>query len=393
MANRATLVHGLGNPFPDELLYSVAARRQSHMRYPSQKGVLDEFFGTETATATLELPGRCAHLKRVVVGRPDWCHHIVEELTLYPWYAPFLPPERAALIRERMLHEDGNGLHILAGITNGGVPNQRYLRYCPECLGRELREPRIDTPAGKTWLKPYWHRLHQITGIDVCPTHEVRLVNSEIRRGLTRQTFHCPPERIERAQPCTEPILLKVARLGEALLSKAWQLPEGVSPMEAHRRLVAAKGFTTPGGQMRLAELVARVKQALPDDYRVLTNCSLGNRPEKTWVAHLLNKDQAHAPIRHLLFLAALDTTLEEFFAAKAPAAPALPVSACGNPLCTQRHLPVTATAHQYSSSSRCMMADYACTTCGREWRERTDKLLPTPATAIPVPTIADIAA
>ncbi len=377
MASRPPLVHGLDNPFQDELLYSLAARRQRHMGYPDQKAVIEEFFGVTTATATLELPGRLAHLKTVAVGRPAWCHHIVEELTLFPWYAPFLPPGRAALIRERMLHEDGNGLHILAGITTGGVPIQRFLRYCPECLSRELREPTIDGKEGRTRLKPYWHRLHQITGIEVCPTHQVRLENSDIPRGLARQTFHAPPQRIKQAQPCTEPILLKVARLGEALLSKVWQLPEGVSPMEAHRRLVAAKGFTTPGGQIRLAELVAHIKKALPDDYLALINSSLGNKPEKTWVAHLLNKDQAHAPTRHLLFLAALDTTLEEFFTAKAPAAPALPISACGNPLCSQRHLPVTATAHQYSSSSRCMMADYACTTCGREWRERTDKLRP----------------
>ncbi len=210
------------------------------------------------------------------------------------------------------------------------------------------------------------------------------LVNSEVKRHR-RQNRHCyewPPIELAwhaQPKPAADATLLRVAQMGAALLSKKWQLPEGVTPTQAWHRLLTLKGYTLLSGQVKLAELVEVVRQTYKDDYltRINSRLSAGElplRPGKTWVAQLLNKENAHAPIRHLLLLVALNATLEEFFAATVAPAPPMPTSACGNPLCKQRDRLVAARSHQYCPSARGMVAKYRCEPCGREWRERTDR-------------------
>lgn len=216
-------------------------------------------------------------------------------------------------------------------------------------------------------------------------------------RRQDRHRFEWPPLELAsgRCRAGTDATLLRVAQTGAALLTKKWQLPDGVTPTQAWHRLLTLKGYTLPSGQVKLAELVELVRQTYTDDYltRINSRLSAGElplRPGKTWVAQLLSKENAHAPIRHLLLLVALNATLEEFFAATVAPAPPLPTSACGNPLCILREIPVPAHTHHYSPSARGMVAEYRCKPCGREWRERTDKA---PAPERPAPPSSKVAA
>ena len=389
-------IHHFPGPRPDELFYSVASRFCWNIRYPSNRITMESLFGCEHVVATIEFPTRLAYLQEHL--DPDDPTHpcksdtLIDQTTLLPWYAPFLPPARVTQMRETMLHGTGEGLHTMAGIVAGGVPTPAFIRYCPACMKdtiaqheyrlrnfSERRRSLIHIPHPL-----YWQRLPQMSGIEVCPTHNVHLENSEVmrHRRQDRHRFEWPPIELgwgSRCRPGTDATLLRVAQMGAALLSKQWQLPAGVTPTQAWHRLLTLKGYTLLSGQVKLAELVEVVRQTYTDDYltRINSRLSAGElplRPGKTWVAQLLNKENAHAPIRHLLLLVALNATLEEFFAATVAPAPPMPTSACGNPLCILREIPVPAHTHHYSPSARGMVALYRCEPCGREWRERTDK-------------------
>lgn len=379
------VLHCFPTPYPDELFYSLAARQRRSNGLISDRDQLLELFDNDHIVASVELPTRLAAFQSRLRDTAHPCKQadLIERHTLFSWYAPFMRAEQAAKVRNLMLHGTGEGVHTIVGIVAGGVPAPEFLRYCPTCLKEDRDNLPSDYRIGKVPL--YWRRLHQMSGIEVCPIHKVFLEASESRRQRrqNRHGFEVPDMTITwsvspRPIGPDEAAQLQVAQLGAELLAKDWRLPAGVTPVMAWRRLLAAKGMSLPSGRIQLQELVDRVSRKFSEDYLASIHCELNLfiRPlkaEKTWVGQLLHKDQTHAPIRHLLLLAALDASLEEFFTAKEPVVPEAPQSACGNAVCRDREALVTAHTHGYSATARGMVAEYRCDTCGREWRGRTD--------------------
>ena len=84
--------------YPGELLYSGIARYQIRSGNLSPKSNIEELFNSRSITATADLP--CG-LDNLVQNLPSYSSITTESLiqnhTLYPFYAPFLPPKRASL--------------------------------------------------------------------------------------------------------------------------------------------------------------------------------------------------------------------------------------------------------------------------------------------------------
>ena len=103
--------------YPGELLYSGIARYQIRSGNLSPKSNIEELFNSRTITATADLP--CG-LDNLVQNLPSYSSITVESLiqnyTLYPFYAPFLPPKRAREIKDSMKSARGGNIHTLAGI-------------------------------------------------------------------------------------------------------------------------------------------------------------------------------------------------------------------------------------------------------------------------------------
>ncbi|MEO1673589.1 MAG: TniQ family protein, partial [Cyanobacteria bacterium J06631_2] len=82
--------------YPGELLYSAIARYQIRSGNLSPKVTIEELFGSRTITATADLP--CG-LDNLVANLPPYssvtAESLIEDHTLYTFYAPFLPPKRA----------------------------------------------------------------------------------------------------------------------------------------------------------------------------------------------------------------------------------------------------------------------------------------------------------
>src|SRR5208283_2598978 len=144
-----TMIHGFPIPYPDELFYSLVARRAARLRYPEQRAVLREVFGTHAVAGTLEFPCGLWYLQQAVPdGHPCANESLLSSTTLLPWYAPFLPAERVIQLKQRMLYGSGSTTYSHAGKLDGRVPQPLLMRFCPECL----REDKI---AGR---ELYWRR-------------------------------------------------------------------------------------------------------------------------------------------------------------------------------------------------------------------------------------------
>ena len=128
------------DPYPDELLYSLCARFSDVMRYPAKDGAFRELFGVKEMGTLATLPTGLDRLVTLLPPRARYTtQRLIEEHTLFPYYAPFLPPERALALQKAMKGRALTNTLALAGISAHHTPLPQWLRYCPKCVEADRR--------------------------------------------------------------------------------------------------------------------------------------------------------------------------------------------------------------------------------------------------------------
>jgi len=173
--------------YPDEILYSVLSRYH-HRACNNRPGITNlSVFDTEQISTNIDFSFniRALHSK-LPSCTSRTSQNLIETLTLYKLYKPFNTKEWSDRVVEEML---GPFSHLSRmykmprmigrGSESKGIStyyrktkNQetRFLRHCPICL-------RTDS---ENLGEAYWHRSHQIYGIDVCHKHGSRLIESDV---------------------------------------------------------------------------------------------------------------------------------------------------------------------------------------------------------------------
>lgn len=167
--------------YSDELLYSAIARyciRSGNTRIVHN---LEDLFGTRCCIATMELPTNLDALtQNMPVGTKYTSEYFIDNHTLFPFYAAFVPPERSEQIKTTMKNGEGAVSYIRMGLLSTSIQLNTHLRFCPECLKEDV------SLSGEA----YWHRLHQVSGVMVCSKHGLPIYNStELVRGGNRQKY------------------------------------------------------------------------------------------------------------------------------------------------------------------------------------------------------------
>jgi hypothetical protein len=76
--------------------------------------------------------------------------------------------------------ENGSKIYSELGLSNSYIKLNRYLRYCPECVEEDI----------KLYGETYWHRMHQVAGLNFCIKHMNPLYNSTATaRLMNRQEY------------------------------------------------------------------------------------------------------------------------------------------------------------------------------------------------------------
>lgn len=208
----------LPRPYPDELIYSVFARFQSHLGVQSPARVLTMLFGRRSLAATTDLTGRLARLAGVLGDQWHMAPETVAlRFTLLPYYTAFLSREAADAALAALATDAPSGLHTRLGICAGKVKFAPWLRFCRQCLTRDI----------ESYGETYWHRAHQLPGVLVCPEHGEALQFScassrpaQSRRfapaDITYCSSHAPAEQFPRQM---HERLLEIARRSAGLLA------------------------------------------------------------------------------------------------------------------------------------------------------------------------------
>ena len=158
--------------YPDELLYSMFARYYERSGYMAYIFAAEDLFQNKNERPDVEFINRLTQDAQSVIHKKMSADEVIMNNTMFPYYGRFLGKERRTEAYFALLNTDGNYRNLLP------IPKakkQRFLRYCPICLNRDRDK------YGET----YWHRIHQMQSIDICPIHFCVLQNTDIAIGST----------------------------------------------------------------------------------------------------------------------------------------------------------------------------------------------------------------
>lgn len=162
---------GLPAPLPDELGISLLARYLRNWGYVDRGGLARQVFGT--ANRVLHgacTPGLTALGQSLRHRGQSTGHQFLRRHTLVPYLLSSTPLAAARATATRVATVDVRSLHALLHLQAFDSVFVSHLQFCHVCVATERYY----------YGEPYWHRLHQVTGIAHCPTHGHRLFSSEV---------------------------------------------------------------------------------------------------------------------------------------------------------------------------------------------------------------------
>ena len=160
--------------YPDELLYSQLARYHVRSGNLAYIFTAEQLFQTKTVRPDVEFLNSYTQDTLSVITSTMSLADVIMKHTMFPYYGRFLKLERrmrayGSLVAMRTDYRK----HLPIPMNRDG--GRRYLRYCPVCAQNDRDE------YGET----YWHRIHQMVGIDICPIHHCYLIDSDIATDST----------------------------------------------------------------------------------------------------------------------------------------------------------------------------------------------------------------
>ena len=356
------------DPYSDELLYSVCARYSNQAQYPDKKSVVQELFGISTALAVIDLP---AHLGNLIAALPLGHHYTVDRLidshTLLPFYTPFHPLERVQRLREDMRGSNKVSVPGCLGMMANTIPTPASMRFCPLCAGDDARQ------LGET----YWHRIHQVPGVEVCPVHAVFLENSnaQVLHRKTRHEYISAQQAIYTTSPRSLTLsnpshvaLLKIARDVAWLVNQQGLAPGLKSFRNRYLPLLTDRELATYSGRVYTTRLLDAFQFYYSGELLSLLHCEIDRQSQHNWLLRLVRSPKsAQHPLHHLLLIQFLGYTAEAFFQLPAEYQPFGRGSwPCLNPVCAQfQRRRIKNYRVSYSQENGRPIGIFSCHCCG----------------------------
>ena len=153
------------HPYPDELIYSILARYSVRAGYSQYIFVAEDLFQRRSLRPNFEyLPALKDEVVKELTRNRTLCEVILNH-TMFPCYCRFLPIDRKRRAINSLVKMDGN-YHDVTLYPK--CKESKTMRYCPLCVSKDRND------YGET----YWHRIHQINELSICPLHYCYLADT-----------------------------------------------------------------------------------------------------------------------------------------------------------------------------------------------------------------------
>ena len=154
--------------YEDELVYSLLARYFERTGYINYVSAAKDLFEKVNVRPDVEFVNKYTEDAIDLLTRRVSFEKVIQKHTMFRYYCSFIDNTRRETAFKTLLNMD-TAYHNYVPIPKH-KGSMRYLRYCPKCV----KEDR--TKYGET----YWHRSHQMTGVNICPIHFCMLKDSKV---------------------------------------------------------------------------------------------------------------------------------------------------------------------------------------------------------------------
>ncbi len=301
------------DPFPGEILYSAAARYHYLAKNKKTSTTVRDWFGEESYRVVVDFP---SHLNHLIFALPKGHLYttdiLIENHTLFPFYAPFLPAGRTDKIREYMRSSiRGGAVYPSLGLLTSKI-TLNALRYCPSCA-QEDREQ---------YGEAYWHCIHQIPGVTVCAKHLLFLNDG----CMHPREIEDRNEHLVRAEEAINLSLLQPLNLTNPDHQVHFRIAQDVEWLSKndlgnltlgdfnarYRYALFNLRLLTFGGTLSLTKIKEKFVKAFSAELLKETACQVYGK--FTWIDRLFNEPEAGQHlVRHLLFIQFCNRSLEDF--------------------------------------------------------------------------------
>ncbi|MGO4001663.1 TnsD family Tn7-like transposition protein [Pseudomonas fluorescens] len=299
--------------FPDETLHSVLSR---YARLCGVRSVKTAFAGARFPAAFSQSVAFPSHLDELVEALPCGTSlsvvEIIKRHTLLPYYAPFVSQNQVDQA-QALMAGDGTGLMLKLGVNASRLGFASRMRFCPECVAQD------QVRAGVA----YWHRVHTLPGVLVCPYHctllnvvdhcwfsrnsrQLNLPGDDSVQAHSRR-LHVPSICLPALHDIalrslqvleSEVVALSAFRIRSTLLQGADELELTSKARCLHLR--------------RLAQHMAVFFRSLPTAWEYLVLSEAREGIPATWITKLLRKPRSsHHPLKYILLASALRVNME----------------------------------------------------------------------------------
>lgn len=298
----------------DEILYSIIARYHIQSGNISIKSTLSDLYGCSSITSVIDLP---SHIDKIISNLPIdhqlTSDELIDKFTLFNYYSSFLPPESSVTVRKYMKEDNGGSIYNKTGLMASSITLNKFIKFCPDCIKEDLVR----------YGEIYWHRIHQICGVFICPRHHTFLIDSTVNsRGFNKQEFivatykNCiVKENYKRYSEDDLNKIFFIAKNSEILLNNNFKRKSIKWFCNQYINVLKKIGYANINGKVKQKDLIRNFREYYGEELLLLFQSNFDVGSENSWLSDLVRrKNKTTHPIRHLLFIQFLGITLEELF-------------------------------------------------------------------------------
>jgi len=230
----------------------------------------------------------------------------IKENTIFPLLKPFLTQRKCDGLLDAMKYGNPN-IYNLVSFARVFTLQHRHLHYCNRCIDNDT----------KTYGEPYWHRIHQLPGVYICPMHSVPTIESDVELNELHRDYYPLLSASNNSAPLYEPGI--AGKLLDFALDAAWLLQHGYDLQyfdhtdELYNNQLRVKGYRDHNGKTRSK----RLAQDIVSYYgrKLLTLFDAYDSGACIWIKRIIQHRQSFRhPLYHLLLMRFLAGSAADFF-------------------------------------------------------------------------------
>jgi hypothetical protein len=303
-------VHFFPTTYEDELIYSVFGRYHIRSGNPGfNLSLKDIYGGAKGVTPSVELQSNLDILiSNLPVGSNITSDNLIQNHTLFPFYAAFVPADRARDSMQIIKNGNLSSVYPKLGIINNRKGNSTsFLWHCEECYKDDVNR----------YGESYWHRNHQLPGIDVCSYHSKPLSRSyDSVSGKNRQRVIVPlAEEISWEDRYMDTSVFEkkliISKRATELMNSPYRFNNPDYIKNVYKSRLIDKNLAYGNGLLKKKALKRKIINHWGSELLSELGLLISEDDTNTWVDKIINKGKVIVnPLAHIIICEALQLDL-----------------------------------------------------------------------------------